>query len=364
MPQPQWGLLQNLPVADPVGGALSAYEAVSKERRAQRAAAETQKLQELQAQKAQFELKQAPTEAALKQQKERSANQAAQLQLHVARNTIHDTSLADLHQLPEDQKEAGWQNFKHTMASVGGDVSQLPAHYGPKVQAEAAIAFAKSSQAGEARKFQRDVALQQLKNMGAMQTALAKLKATPAPGEAQMQKSEAQANSKYKDTVITDATAARQIGFDTDNITASLHQAFAGYTGSLANWSSEGGQELKKHISQLVLDKLQGMHNVSRGTNLLTRIIKQSKPSDWMKRGAIERIVSGMAAVSHRSLERERFTQYMWDHGMTDRIKIDNMFNDYDRKYPLINVKNNTVNTQNVGRWAEYLMDKQRKARK
>jgi hypothetical protein len=78
-----------------------------------------------------------------------------------------------------------------------------------------------------------------------------------------------------------------------------------------------------------------------------------------MKEGAIKRIVSGMAAISHRAIEKEKFTQYMWDHGITDRGKIDTIWSDYDSKYSLIDVKNNKVNNQNIGRWAEYLAKKQ-----
>jgi len=361
MPTPNYGLLRNIPQPDPIGSALSAYQTVSSNRRANKATALAQRLGDLQAQKAEISIKNLPLDEALKQHQTQLANQTATLQLQNSKRTVHDTMLADIHQAPDDQKDAEYQKFRQKMATMHGDMSGLPLHYNQQVGNEASIAFGKTGQAGEQRKFARNVALEQMKEASALQVALAKVRAAPGEGQKQLAKSEAIANSKYKDSVIGDAGMARNILVDTDNITASLNQASAGYTGSLTNWDSPAGQELKKHTAQLVLDKLQGMHNVSRGTNLLMTIIKRSKPSDWMKRGAIQRIVSGMAAISHRAVEKERFTQYMWDHGIMDRGKIDTIFSDYDAKYPLINVKTNTVNTQNVGRWAEYLQSKQQK---
>lgn len=372
MPTPDYGLLKNLPQPDPVGSALDAYQKVSANVRANKATALAQKLGSLQAQKAKIALANQQKDETLTQQTKQAALQASHLQIHSAIKTVHDTRLADIHELPENQKEAAYQHFKQEMTSLHGDTSKLPAHYNDEVAAEAKNAYNQSPLGTADRKFARDTATQQLKdtdefhkamavqalkNLGARQTAAAK----PGPGQEQLAKSEAKANSAYKDSVITDSQAGQRILLDTDNISASLNKAAAGYTGSMTNYLGKAGQELKKNTSQLVLDKLQGMHNVSRGTRLLTKIIQRSKPADWMKRGAIQRIVGGLAAVSHRSLEKEKFTQYMWDHGINDRGKIDTMWMSYDGKYPLINVKDNTVNTQNVGRWGEFLASKQQK---
>ena len=327
MSTPDYSLLKNLPQPDPIGSALGAYKTVTDIKRTNQAAA--------------------------------LATQKAQLQIHSARRAIHDTRLADIHELPEGQKPAAWQNFRQEMGSLNGDVSKIPSEYGPEAAAESQTAYNQSPQGVGDRKYVRDVAMQQLKNAGAMQAAMAKIKAAPGEGQKQLAKSEAIANSKYKDSVIGDAHAASQILNDTDNIKAALGQAATGYTGSLTNWDTPAGQELKKHISQLVLDKLQGMHNVSRGTRLITKIIQRSKPADWMKGEASNRIIAAMAAVAHRTIEKERYVIYMWKHGVQDRGRLDTEFGDYSQKYNLINVKSNTVNTHNVGRWAEYLQTKQ-----
>jgi len=199
LPQPDYSLLKNLPVADPVGSALGAYTTIEKEKRARQTSQLQQQLGGMQIQKEQAELKYLPE----KQEMERKTHEAAllstNLQIHQARTAISDHGLTNIALASHDQKENAYQQYKtRDIAAIGGDHTKLPDHYNAEVEAEAQMALRRSPLSKEDRDFKRKVALQTLKNQGALGVALQKAKAGFGGGKLTGVAGEAQSDILFK----------------------------------------------------------------------------------------------------------------------------------------------------------------------
>lgn len=316
------------------------------------AAFQSQQQQEsLANQLAALKVQQEPEAFQLQQQKEQMVNKAAQLALHSSQAGYTANRAADIVDLPAQYQEDAYQKLKPELKKLGIDTSNMDPSYTPRMQDYFKQMSQTAPQNADTRKLQGQVYLQKLKNLGSVQTAVAKAAGTPTP----LSKSEATANSAYRTDVITNSGNANTIVQDMKNIQGALNKASTGYFGPAANLTKAEGQEMKKYLNQFVLDRFEGMKHIGRGGRYLMSIIKGSKPQDWMRRSAIQHIIDTTQAVSQRIRQKEQFTQFMWSHGIQDRGAIDSIWNKYMDKYQLVNTKTNIVNKQNVGKWAQFL---------
>lgn len=176
--QPNYALLANLPVADPIGAGLKTYTTLQAQQRAQKLADLQTKLGGLQQQQLQQEIKAYPTEETLRQQKAKLGITTAKIGIKQAQKTIAQQDLAHIAALPADLQEHAYQHFRNDSIAMGASPDDLPETYTPEMQnlSKQYLAALPSSQ--KQQQFQYDLAKQRLKNAGLIGAATLKARAT------------------------------------------------------------------------------------------------------------------------------------------------------------------------------------------
>lgn len=340
MPTPDYGLLKNLPQPDPVGSALDAYQKVSANVRANKATALAQKLGSLQAQKAKIALANQQQDETLSQKTKQSALDVSHLQVHNAMRTIHDTRLADIHEMPAAQQEGAWQNFRHEMTSLGGDTSQIPAHFNDEAAAESKNAYNQSPLGTADRKFARDTATQQLKdtdqfhremavqalkNQGVRQAAQAKA-AMKAPSEIAFQKEQGKQLVKDNATINTASNEAQTKAIPLwTEINKQLNKVITGPGIGHVNWRSADAQRLNQLIMQAQGLKIKSFH-LGRMTQYEFNIIRKMVGTPTMYKKVLKKVVQKHLRDAQEAIEQQKFTAGYIKQGGRSPIEMSNQW--------------------------------------
>lgn len=265
--------------------------------------------------------------------------------------------LAELKGTPPDQLAANWGTFRQHLIDVGANPNEIPQQYNSNVQNAIDQAHAIVTTPFEQKK-----ELEEVKGRTAVETAMArqqiKTGAEPPTEKKAFDQAEGKKNSDYFDTIATDADNSSKIYNDTlqmGGLGKQVSSQFGVVRGNSMMLTPKG-QQLMQSVSQFVLDKFDDIHHVGQAGRLLINQIQKSKAQSTISYDAFKNIVAAFRAVSSRGMEKNKFAAYLKQNGITDRNRIQNIWNMYQQVYPIYDELGH-ANTKNVGQWEKFLAD-------
>jgi hypothetical protein len=290
---------------------------------------------------------------------------ASKLNMEQTKHKLVDTDLADVYSAPEAQQADIYAQKRKEWIKIGIDPSEVPEQYDANMQTEAKGAYNRSSPVAAQRKLEGDIYKVQLKGQYDIQTAqqkgVAAAKAAATKGTPQQQAfqtAEGQKNSAYFDTINTNSDKASEIY----NQAAKL----IGTAGQIPNdlgilkqgklMLTPKGRELLANTRQMILKMFANMPHVGRGGNLLQTNIKGSKPAVSMPYQAYINVAKWYRAASSLTMEKNQMAQVLKQNGITDRNRINNIWDRFQEAYPISDAQGNVIE-ENTKKWPKFLQD-------
>lgn len=295
-------------------------------------------------------------------QKQSMANAASRLSNNELQYHIMKTDLADVYSAPKDQQQQMFDAKKKEWANVGIDTGKIPKDYDAETHAEAKLAYENSPKTMQARKDMMDIFKTQLQGRAQIESAMAKAKIEQAgklpPQQEAFQKTEGEKNSAYFDTINTNADSAAGIYNQATKMIGTAGQIpkdLGLIKGGKVYFSPEG-RELLANSRQLILKLFAQMPHIGKSGNLLLKFIEGSKPGVTMPYKAYVQVAKWYQAASKLAMEKNEMALVLKQHGITDRNRINSIWNRFQEAYPLSDEKGN-VNVENANKWPEFLQN-------
>lgn len=306
VPQPQYGLLKGLPVADPVGSALGAYTTIAQQRRQQQLANLQQRLGALQAQRYQQQIGAFPAEEQLKQQTAQADITQKKVATATTRRNYLQNQYSILAQLSQDQKPEFYQKIRAEALSLGEEPSKLPAVYNKQIETVSQDAFKNNPRSIQQLKNQNTLHLQQLKNTGALEVAQARI-AGRAPKEGAFQQAQAKQLSGDVATINTAAdeaqTKAKPLWQEVGGL---IDKVVTGPGIGKIDWRSSDAQRLLQLITQAQGEYVKTFH-LGRMTQYEFKLLQRAVGTPTMYRSVLKKIVNDHLRQAQEAISHQKY---------------------------------------------------------
>ena len=262
--------------------------------------------------------------------------------------------LAELKNVPDSEIAKQWPEVRNELIQTGVNEKVFPEKYDSSVRKDIDRSYDILS-APDQRQFAQKLQLMMLRNQQSQINQQMKL-AGDNPMEKSFGQEEGKKNSDYFDSIALNSISSQKLYNDTLQMggTGKLASSkFGAIHGNSMALSTEGQRSLQS-MSQFVLDKFETMTRIGQGTTAVLDLIKDSKAKSTISYDAFRTIVNSYRALSLRTIEKNRFADFLKNNGVVDRNRIENIWNMYEITHPIYD-NNGKVNSQNIGQWENYL---------